>query len=127
MLTLIHSTTKVYRSRRLNAWAVKAAKFAIRTHFQFVFNTYISQNVFPENLKLAFNSPVYKKGDVKIYENYRPISVTPMFAKFFERLLLNQVNEIIQYKILNGTQFGFQKQIFYRYCFTLIRSITRKL
>ena len=33
-----------------------------------------------------------------------------MFAKLFERILLNQVNEIMQKeKILNGTQFGFQK------------------
>ena len=47
---------------------------------------------------------------MKICENYRPISITPMFAKPFERILLNQVNEFMQKeKILNGTQFGFQK------------------
>ena len=95
-----------------NAWAIKAAKFAIVTHLhlQFVFNTCISQNIFPEILKLVFISPVYKKGDVKIFENYRPISITPMFAKLFKRILLNQVNEFMQKeKILNGTQFGFQK------------------
>ena len=62
------------------------------------------------NLKLAFISPVYKKGDVKICENYRPISITPIFAELFERILLNQVNEFMQKEeILNGTQFGFQK------------------
>ena len=79
-----------------NAWAIKAAKLPIGTHLQFVFNTCIIQNIFPENLKLAFISPVYKKGDVKICENYRPISIAPMFAKLFERILLNQVNEFIQ-------------------------------
>ena len=47
-----------------NAWAIKAAKLPIGTHLQFVFNTCISQNILPENLKLAFISPVYKKGDV---------------------------------------------------------------
>ena len=93
-----------------NAWAIKAAKLRIGTYFQFVFNTCISQSIFPENLKIAFISPVYQKGDVKICENYRPISSTPMFAKLFERLLLNQVNEFMQEEnILNGTQFGFQK------------------
>ena len=92
-----------------NAWVIKAAKFPMGTHLQFVFNTCISQNTFPENLKLAFISPVYKKGDAKIFENYRPISITPMFAKLFERILLNQVNEFIQKeKILNGTQFDFK-------------------
>ena len=95
-----------------NAWAIKAAKFVIRTHLQFVFNTCISQNTFPENLKLAFISPVYKKGNIKICENCRPISITPMFAKLFECILLNQVNDFIQKeKILNGTQFGFQKHM----------------
>ena len=58
----------------------------------------------------AFISLFYKKGDVKICENYRPISITPMFIKLFERILLNRVNEFIQKeKILNNTQFGFQK------------------
>ena len=61
-------------------------------------------------MKLAFICPVYKKVDVKFCENYRPISITPVFAKLFERILLNQVNEFIQKeKILNGTQFAFQK------------------
>ena len=60
-------------------------------------------------MKVAFISPVYKKWDVKICENYRPISITPMFAKLFERILLNQVNKFKQKeKILNGLQFGFQ-------------------
>ena len=93
-----------------NAWAIKAAKLPIGTNLQFVFNTCISQNIFPEKLKVAFISPVYKKGDVKICEKYTPISITPMFAKLFEPILLNQVNEFMQKeKILNGTQFGFQK------------------
>ena len=48
-----------------NAWSINAAKFAIRAHLRFVFNTCISQNIFPENLKLAFICPVNKNGDLK--------------------------------------------------------------
>ena len=47
-------------------------------------------------MKFVFISPVYKKRGVKICENYRPISITPMFAKLFKRTLLNQVHEFIQ-------------------------------
>ena len=79
-----------------NAWAIKALKVASGTHVQFVFNTCNSHNIFPENLKLAFISPVNKKGDVKICENYRPISITPMFAKLFDRILLNKFEEFIE-------------------------------
>ena len=46
-----------------NAWAIKAAKFPIGNQLQFVFNTCINQNIFPENSKIAFISPVYRKGD----------------------------------------------------------------
>ena len=81
-----------------NAWAIKAAKFAIGTHLQFVFNTCISQCLFPEKLKLAYISPVYKKGDVEVCENYKPVSITLLFAKFLESILLNHVNEFIQQK-----------------------------
>ena len=84
-----------------NAWAIKVAKLPIGTHLQFVNNTSISQNIFPEKSKLASISPVYKKGDVKN---------TPVFAKLFECILLNRVIEFIQReKNFNGTQFGFQK------------------
>ena len=64
----------------------------------------------PENSKIAFISPVYRKGAVKICENYRPISTIPMFAKLFERILLNQFNEFIQKEkiFLNSTQFVFK-------------------
>ena len=93
-----------------NAGKIKAAKFPIETHLQFGFNTSISPNIFLENLKLAFISPVYRKGDVKNCENYRPISITLMLANslivcFSFRL----TNLYKKNKILNGTQFGFQK------------------
>ena len=60
-------------------------------------------------MNLTFISPVHKEGDVKNCENYRPVSITPMFAKLFERILLNYVNEFLQKEtILNDTQFGYQ-------------------
>ena len=90
-----------------NAWAIKAAKFPTGNYLQFVFNTCFSENIFSENLKLAFISPVYKKGVVKICEKYRPISITPMFAKLFERILLNQVNKFIQKEKTWTVHFGF--------------------
>ena len=41
-------------------------------------------------------------------ENYRPISVTPTFAKTSEKLLLQQMLEHAEkYEIINKNQFGF--------------------
>ena len=46
-------------------------------------------------MKLAYVTPIFKKGDNKDSTNYRPISLTPSFAKIFERLLLTQMTDFI--------------------------------
>ena len=62
-------------------------------------------------MKLAYVTPIFKKGEKLDSTNYRPISGTPSFAKTFERLLLTQMLEFIdKHKIINKDQFGFQKK-----------------
>ena len=88
---------------------MKSGKYAIGTHLQIIFNDCIQEKVFPTIPKDAHITPVFKKGDVSVLTNYRPISVTPTFAKVFERLLLNQLLEYLEkYALLNKKQFGFQ-------------------
>ena len=48
------------------------------------------QNV-PHNLKLADITPVYKKKDTTLVENYRPVSVLPSVSKVFERIIQKQL------------------------------------
>ena len=93
------------------SWALNDCKLSTGTHLQFATNEYINANTFPENLKEAYVTPIYKKGDRHNPENYQPILVTPTLAKIFERLLLEQMSEHIDMnKIINKKQFGFQKQ-----------------
>lgn len=47
-------------------------------------NYCIEEGVFPKEMKLARVAPVYKKGDKTKEENYRPISVLPVFSKVME-------------------------------------------
>ena len=90
---------------------IKSGKLAIGAHLQFALNQCIKENVFPTKMKLAYVTPIFKKGDKLDSTNYRPISVTPSFAKIFERLLLTQIMEFIdKHKIINKEQFGFQKK-----------------
>ena len=42
---------------------------------------------FPENLKLADVTPIFKKKDKTFVENYRPISVIPTISKIFEQTM----------------------------------------
>ena len=91
------------------AWCIKCCKMSIGTHLQFVINECILQNIFPDALKKAYITPIYKIGDPLEAENYRPISVTPTLSKIFERLILQQMIEhVIKNEIINNHQFGFQ-------------------
>ena len=42
---------------------------------------------FSENLKLVDITPVYKKKDPTLVENYKPVSVLPSVSKVFERII----------------------------------------
>ena len=68
---------------------------------------------FSHNLKLADVTPVYKKKDPTLAENYRPVSVLPSVSKVFERIIQNQiknyVNEILS-PYLCGYRKGFSTQ-----------------
>ena len=50
-----------------------------------IFNSSLSKGIFPEKLKIAKVIPVFKNGSSDILNNnYRPISVLPVFSKHFD-------------------------------------------
>lgn len=55
------------------------------THFSF------STGVFPSMLKLAKIVPIHKKDDSCLANNHRPIPLSPVISKIFEKLFLNQL------------------------------------
>ena len=90
---------------------IKSCKLAIGVHLQFALNECIKEKIFPTKMKLAYVTTIFKKGDKLDSTNYRPISVTPSFAKFFERLRLTQIMDFIdKHDFINKEQFGFQKK-----------------
>ena len=58
-------------------------ELAIGVHLQFALNECIREKIFPTKMKLTYVTPIFKKGDTLDSTNYRPISVTPSFAKIF--------------------------------------------
>ena len=85
----------------VHAWGLKTEKYAIGTHMQFIFNECIQKSVFPTVLKHAYVTPIHKKGSTTQVCNYRPISVTPNFAKLFEKLLFQMMDHINKNNLLN--------------------------
>ena len=52
-----------------------------------IFNNIIKTGIFPDLWKCANVSPVHEKNSKQEINNYRPISLLPLFAKIFERIL----------------------------------------
>lgn len=54
-------------------------------------NKSFTDGVFPDTLKIPIIEPIYKKGDHKDPNNYRPISFLSSFAKVFEKILATRL------------------------------------
>ena len=67
----------------------------------FYFNKALENAKFPNCLKLANITPVFKKGARTSKNNYRPVSILPVFSKIFERLLLDNFQSSLMMYYLN--------------------------
>ena len=51
----------------------------------------LNTGIFPEQLKIAKITPIFKKGEKYILGNYRPISILPVISKVLERIMYNRI------------------------------------
>ena len=75
-----------------------------------IFNRSIETSIFPDEWKSARITPLYKKcGTRSDPSNYRPISIIPVVAKVFERIVYDQVYRYLtENKLLCCYQSGFR-------------------
>ena len=52
-----------------------------------IFRASLREGVFPDKMKTAKVSPIFKRGNNLQTENYRPVSVLPLFSKIFEKIM----------------------------------------
>ena len=75
-----------------------------------VFKVSIKQGIFPDSLKVAKETPIFKSDAKDSISNYRPISILPAFLKVLERIMYNRVyNHLDSKGLLYEKQFGFQR------------------
>ena len=55
-----------------------------------IFNCSILTGIFPDEWKAARVTPVFKSGSPSDVNNYRPISIIPMIANIFEKIIYDQ-------------------------------------
>ena len=63
-----------------------------------IINKSISIGCFPDILKIARVTPLFKEGSTEEVNNYRPISNLPLFSKIFERVFYDQLYRYFEQK-----------------------------
>ncbi|KAK9877338.1 hypothetical protein WA026_017732 [Henosepilachna vigintioctopunctata] len=61
-----------------------------------IINHHIQTATFPDSLKLAKVTPIFKKGSKDDLGNYRPISVLPIMSKIFELVLQKRLLQYLE-------------------------------
>ena len=75
-----------------------------------IINQSLTSGIFPNSLKIAKVTPIFKKENNKLITNYRPISVLPVISKIFETIIHEQLSEyFISNNLFCPQQYGFRK------------------
>lgn len=88
---------------------VKNASLILTPILQFLFNLSIKNSEFPTVLTQSVITPIPKKGNLQLIQNYRPINKINSFSKIFEIIIYANINNEIM-KNICPQQHGFLKQ-----------------
>jgi hypothetical protein len=73
-----------------------------------IFRNCIKKGIFPNKWKKANVIPIFKKDKKHFVKNYRPISLLPIFAKIFERIIFKDLySHLISNSLITNKQSGF--------------------
>lgn len=76
------------------------------TPLTLIYQKSLSSGLFPSRWKLAFITPIHKKGDLANVENYRPVSILSGLGKLLESLVVKKVYWHIS-QLISINQHGF--------------------
>ena len=62
----------------------------------FMFENILEMGIFPYQWKKANVTSVHKKNDKQIISNYRPISLLPILAKVFEKIIFEKLLKYLE-------------------------------
>ena len=94
---------------------LKLAQPSISNPIKILVNKSIESSIFPQNLKAAQVSPLFKKNNSLDKGNYRPVSVLPCISKIYERAIHDQLMDFLDkhvHPLLSAFRPGFAKQHF---------------
>ena len=88
---------------------MKICDDSIKKPLSIIYKNCITTGIYPNAGKKSNIVPVHKKGDKQFVNNYRPVSLLPIFGKVFEKILFNSIFEYLQENcLLCDNQSGFR-------------------
>ena len=87
---------------------LKSCNKTLSIPFKILFDNTLNKGCIPSDWKIAEVRPIFKKGDKTYPGNYRPVSLTSIICKLFEKFIKDSLNKhLINNNILSQEQFGF--------------------
>ena len=83
----------------------------LRKILRYVFNLSMQTGIFPDPLKIAKLTPLFKTSDLTEISNYRPISVLLCFSKLLQRIMRNHFYSYLTKKYQIRSSSAFKKVI----------------
>ena len=113
----------------INSVLLKRNKLALTFPITQLINKSILESTFPDALKIATVTPIFKAGNPLDVNNYRPISILPSLSKVAEKTIANQVTKYIEdNQLMHKMQFGFRhKHSTETACCHLVENIKNRL
>ena len=110
----IYSIIKNFKNKSTRDTKISALKIANESYvftnaLAGVINKSLRQGIFPDELKIARVTPIYKEGPKTDVSNYRPISLLGSFSKIYEKIMhVRLINFFDSYNLLFDSQYGFR-------------------
>ena len=95
----------------LSSKALKQFAPIIHPAIRLIINQSLFTGIFPQNLKHAIVSPIYKgkNSDPQEFVNYRPISLLPTLSKVIEKVVQSQLHRYMsENNLFTNSQYGFR-------------------
>ena len=120
------NTNKSVGPNSIPVFILKLTNTLISHPLSQLINDSFESGIYP-NLKLAKITPIFKKGLRDDIDNYRPISVLPVFSKIFDKIMYKRLYHYLEFHhILYPLQFGFREQYSTSHALISISELIRK-
>lgn len=108
---LIYDTEGREESRgRVERFVLRQRKELVVGPLEFLLNLSLIGVQVPTRWKLAYVTPILKKPPHTVSTNFRPVSITSLFARLFEKILKKRiVLHLDTHSIISSKRHGFQK------------------